>query len=264
MLDTRSVKFARIGGCPVERTLSSRRAFVRTLALTSAGLVGTAALGRLGATASYAQESTAPSPDRALQLLLEGNARFVSGATLGPHRGLDRRAEVASAQSPYATILSCADSRVPPELVFDAGLGDLFVLRVAGNVLNDELLGSIEYGAGALRVPLIMVLGHERCGAVDAAAQAVTQGAQFDGPIASLVHAIVPAVESVRGMSGNFLDNAIRANVALVVGQLVGRSPLLAELASQGQIKIVGGYYSLQSGQVGVMDPLAGAPGPGR
>src|SRR4051794_31410441 len=125
---------------------TSRRAFVRTAALTTAGLVGASWLDRPGVGTSYAQESPAPSPDRALQMLAEGNARFVSGATTGPHRGLDRRAEVSSAQFPYATILSCSDSRVPPELVFDAGLGDLFTHRVAGNVLNDEMLGSIEYG----------------------------------------------------------------------------------------------------------------------
>jgi carbonic anhydrase len=245
--------------------VTSRRTFVRTAALTSAGLAGAAWLGGLGAGGtSLAQEGPAPSPDRALQLLMEGNARYVSGATTGPHRGLDRRAEVASAQHPYATILSCADSRVPPELVFDAGLGDLFVPRVAGNVLNDELLGSIEYGSEHLHSPLIMVLGHERCGAVEATIAALTQGAQFDGHIPSLARAIAPAVESVRTMSGNFLDNAIRANVALVVSQLVGLSPVLAELASHGDIKIVGGYYSLQTGQVGVMDPLAGAPGAGR
>jgi carbonic anhydrase len=243
----------------MERRVASRRTVVRTVALAAAGLASASWLGRLAGRTTYAQESTAPSPDRALQLLTEGNARYVSGAPGGPHRGLDRRAEVASAQHPYATILSCADSRVPPELVFDAGLGDLFVLRVAGNVLNDELLGSVEYGAGVLHVPLILVLGHERCGAVDAAVQAVTQGTRFDGQISSLARAIAPAVESVRGMSGNLLDNAIRANVALVVGQLVERSPLLADLASRGVVKIMGGYYSLQSGQVGIMDPLAGA-----
>jgi len=243
---------------------TSRRAFVRTAALTTAGLVGASWLDRPGVGTSYAQEGPAPSPDRALQMLAEGNARFVSGATTGPHRGLDRRAEVSSAQFPYATILSCSDSRVPPELVFDAGLGDLFTHRVAGNVLNDEMLGSIEYGTLVLRSPLIMVLGHESCGAVEAAIAAVTQGTQFDGQIGTLVRAIVPAAESVRMMSGNFMDNATRANVALVATQIMSLSPGLAALASQGQLKIVGGYYSLQTGQVGVMDPLAGALGMGR
>jgi carbonic anhydrase len=243
---------------------TSRRGFLRAAALTSAGLVGASWLDRLGGGMAYAQESAGPTPDRALQMLMDGNARYVSGATTGPHRGTDRRVEVASAQYPYATILSCADSRVPPELVFDAGLGDLFTHRVAGNVLNDELLGSIEYGSEHLHSPLIMVLGHERCGAVEATIAALTQGAQFDGQIPSLARAITPAVESVRGMSGDFLDNAVRANVALVVGQIMSQSPLLAEMASHGEIKIVGGYYSLQTGQVGVMDPLAGAAGAGR
>jgi carbonic anhydrase len=248
----------------MDRGVTNRRGFVRTVALTSAGLAGAAWLGRAGAGTSYAQGQASSSPEQALQMLAEGNARFVSGAILGPNRGLDRRAAVVSGQFPYATILACADSRVPPELVFDAGLGDLFVHRVAGNVLNDELLGSIEYGAAVLRSPLIMVLGHESCGAVEAAIEAVTQGTRFDGRIQSIADAIVPAAASVRTMSGNFLDNATRANVALVAGQVVAQSPLLAAMAGRGDIKIVGGYYSLQTGQVGVMDPLAGAPGMGR
>ncbi|HLH21311.1 MAG TPA: carbonic anhydrase [Chloroflexota bacterium] len=248
----------------MERGVTSRRAFVRTAALTSASLVGAAWLGWAGARTSYAQEGAAPSPERALQLLLDGNARYVSGTTTDPHRGPDRRAAVASGQAPYATILSCADSRVPPELVFDAGLGDLFVHRVAGNVLNDELLGSIEYGAQYLHAPLVLVLGHEACGAVDATIAALTQGARFDGEIPSLARAIAPAVESVRGQPGDLLDNAIRANVALVVGQLTSRSPLLAGLAAQGALAMVGGYYSLQTGQVEVLDPPKTAARVGR
>jgi carbonic anhydrase len=247
----------------MEPGVSSRRAFVRTLAWGSAGLAGAAWLGRASVGTSYAQGEAAPSPDRALQLLMEGNARYVSGATTGPRRGVDRRTEVASAQYPYATILSCADSRVPPELVFDAGLGDLFTNRVAGNVLNDELLGSIEYGAEHLHSPLIMVLGHERCGAVDATVAALTQGAQFDGQIPSLAGAIAPTVQQVQGMPGDLVDNAIRANIRLVVEQLTGRSPLLAEMLAHGEIKIVGGYYPLQSGRVELTAEARGADAAG-
>jgi carbonic anhydrase len=155
-------------------------------------------------------------------MLMEGNRRYVSGATTGPHRDVDRRNEVASAQYRYATILSCADSRVPPELVFDAGLGDLVTHHMAGNVLNDELLGSIEYGAEHLHSPLIMVLGHERCGAMDATVAALTQGAEFDGQIPSLARAITPAVQQAQGTPGDLLDNAIRANVGLMVDRLPG------------------------------------------
>ena len=239
---------------------TSRRALLRTLALASA--VGPT-LGRLAASTVHAQETTMSSADQALALLLDGNARYVSGTPVGPRRTVDRRTQVAGGQAPYATILSCADSRVPPELVFDAGLGDLFVHRVAGNVLNEELLGSIEYGAEHLHVPLIMVLGHERCGAVEATVQAATQGAQFDGHIPSLARAILPAVERVRGLPGDLVDNAIRANVALVVEQLTARSPLLAAMAQRDEVQIVGAYYSLQTGQVAVFAGPTGA-GEGR
>ena len=229
---------------------TSRRRFLRGLTAASVGVAGWQALERPGAGLARVQRAAAPTADEALQMLMDGNARYVSSNTRGPNRGLDRRAEVTRGQAPFATILSCADSRVPPELVFDAGLGDLFVLRVAGNVLNDELLGSVEYGAEHLHAPLIMVLGHERCGAVDATVEALTRGAQFVGHIPSLARAIAPAVERVRGQAGDLLENAIRANVALVVEQLAGSHPVVAEMVDHGAVKVVGAYYSLQTGQV--------------
>jgi carbonic anhydrase len=234
----------------MESWMASRREFLGRVAAMSAAVVAGHALGRPDVGLAQGPRPAGPTADQALQMLLEGNARYASGNLLGPHRGLDRRAEVAGGQAPFATILSCADSRVPPELVFDAGLGDLFVLRVAGNVLNDELLGSIEFSVGVLGAPLVMVLGHTRCGAVAAAVEAVTQGTGFPGHVESIARAIDPAVERVRNQPGDPLDNAIRENVALVTAQVATAPPVMAGLVSRGEVKVVGAYYSLDSGRV--------------
>lgn len=233
----------------MEQLTTSRRAFLHGLAFTAA-LAGShgAGLGRPG-TVGAAQAGSV-SPEEALQRLLEGNARFVSGTPLGPRRSPERRAEVARGQAPYAAILACADSRVPPELVFDAGLGDLFVVRVAGNLVDEAGLASLEFAAASLGAPLLFVLGHQRCGAVDAAVAVVTQGARLDGHLPTLAAAIRPAVERARGQPGDLLENAIRANIALAVEQLAGSPPVLAPLVAQGAVRVVGGYYALDSGQV--------------
>lgn len=151
-----------------------------------------------------------------------------------------------SGQHPHAEILSCSDSRVPPEIVFDQGLGDLFIVRVAGNVASDTELGSLEYGAEHLHVPLIVVLGHESCGAVTAA----VQGGPPEGHIVSLVDLINPAVEKTRGMPGDPVSNAVRMNVELVVKRLRTSTPILSELVAHGKIKIVGAIYSIETGAV--------------
>jgi carbonic anhydrase len=227
-----------------------RRAALRGMVWGAAAVVGGAALGRVSSGTALAQGAARPSADQALQMLVDGNARFVSGNTLGPNRGLDRRAALVAGQAPFATILSCADSRVPPELVFDSGLGDLFVHRVAGNILSPEMLGSIEYGSGVVGVPLIVVLGHEDCGAVVAAVQAVTQGATFPGHIPAVAAAIVPAVQQVVGQPGDLVENATRANIVLVAAELATSQPMLAGMVQQGAVKVVGAYYALGSGRV--------------
>ena len=184
--------------------------------------------------------------DQALAKLVAGNRRYVRTAFQRPNQSLARRVEVAKGQKPFAIILSCSDSRVPPEIVFDQGLGDLFVYRVAGNTLNDEGLGSIEYGVDHFGVPLIMVLGHQRCGAVEAA----VKGGEAPGRIGKVIAPIKPAVESTRGMPGDHVDNAVKANVELVVDQLKNSKPIISEAIRNGKLKVVGARYNLDSGRI--------------
>jgi carbonic anhydrase len=191
----------------------------------------------------------------ALRELLEGNARYVAARMTRPDQTAERRAEVAAAQHPFAVIFGCSDSRVPAEIVFDQGLGDLFVVRVAGPVIDDAVLGSLEFAALELKVPLILVLGHERCGAVTAALAAVDQGTTPPGHITALVDAITPAVKRAKGRSGDALDNAVRANVELVVEKLRTSRQVLAGQVSSGKLRIVGARYDLEAGRVDVIVP---------
>ena len=184
--------------------------------------------------------------DSVLGELKSGNARHVAYRYQHPHETLDRRRQLVSGQHPHAEILSCSDSRVPPEIVFDQGLGDLFIVRVAGNVATDSEIGSLEYGAEHLHVPLIVVLGHESCGAVTAA----VQGGPPEGHIATLLNLIKPAVDKTRDRSGDHVANAVRMNVELVVKQLRSSTPILSELVAHGKLKIVGAVYSIQTGSV--------------
>ena len=195
---------------------------------------------------------TSLNSDQALQQLMSGNQRYVTAQVtqlLHPHQTPQRRAEVAQGQHPFAIILSCADSRVPPEIVFDQGLGDLFVVRVAGNIVDDVVTGSIEYAAEHLHVPLLVVMGHSKCGAV----AATVAGGEVPGHLPSLVQAIQPAVDKAKGQLGDLLDNAIKANVALVVEQLKSSQPILAHLVHEGKLKVVGARYDLESGAVDVI-----------
>jgi carbonic anhydrase len=144
---------------------------------------------------------------------------------LHPRQGVQRRAQVAPSQQPLAAIPSCADSRVPPEIVFDQGLGDLFVIRVAGNTADDVALGSLEYAVEHLGLHLVMVLGHKRCGAVQAAHDLLTKGEHLPGHIAALVVPIVPAVQAAQTMSGDVVDNAVTTNVRMVTAHLRTTTP---------------------------------------
>ncbi|MHC5724075.1 MAG: carbonic anhydrase, partial [Nostoc sp.] len=159
-----------------------------------------------------------------------------------------RLVEVAKGQKPFASILSCADSRVPSEIVFDQGLGDLFVCRVAGNIATREEIGSLEFGSLVLGSKVIMVVGHERCGAVDAA----IKGAEVPGQIGSLLEAIKPSVESSKGKSGDKLENACKANVLAQIKKLKS-SPVLSELIKAEKLKIVGAYYDLDTGKIRIV-----------
>lgn len=187
------------------------------------------------------------SADWALEFLIEGNQRYVSGRTSHPHQGVDRRTEVVNGQNPFAVLLTCSDSRVPPEILFDRGIGDLFVVRTAGNVVDDVTIGSIEYAYEHLGVSLVLVLGHTKCGAVTAAVQGGNPGAH----ISSIVQKIEPAVEKARTMStGDLIDNSIRLNVADVVSKLHDSEPILDRGVKEGHLKIVGACYNLDSGVV--------------
>lgn len=187
------------------------------------------------------------SPQDALALLKKGNEAFVRGKPGHPDQGISRRAAVAAAQHPFAVIVSCSDSRVPPEIIFDRGLGDLFVVRDAGNVVWDVEIGSIEYAAEHLGVRLVVVLGHKRCGAVSAAVQGAGDEA---GHIGSILKIIAPAVDAVKGAPGDEIDNAVRANVTLVRDRLRGDEPVLARMVKENKLKIVGAYYDLDTGAV--------------
>jgi carbonic anhydrase len=191
------------------------------------------------------QPSVAPA--EAISKLKEGNGRYTSGNLQHPGQTTERRTELANVQHPFAVIVSCSDSRVPPEIVFDQGLGDLFIVRVAGNVINDEGLGSIEYAVDHLGSRLILVLGHQRCGAVQAAKETIAAKGKAPGHIESLVTAIKPAVEATAKKD---LDATIKANVNHVVDELRASTPILKTKVDSGQVQVIGGYYGLDTGAV--------------
>ena len=190
-------------------------------------------------------------PAEAISKLKEGNGRYTSGNLQHPGQTIERRAELAKTQHPFAAVLSCSDSRVPPEIVFDQGLGDLFIVRVAGNVINDEGLGSIEYSVDHLGARLILVLGHQSCGAVKAARETIAAKGRAPGHIESLVTAIKPAVEAT---AKDDLDTTIKANVKNVVQALRSSTPILKAKVDSGEVKVIGGYYSLDTGAVTFLD----------
>lgn len=183
---------------------------------------------------------------QALQRLLEGNQRFAASRFQHPHQTPERRAELLSGQQPFAVIVGCSDSRIPPEVIFDLGLGDIFVIRTAGNVLDDVGLGSLEYAVEHLRVPLILVLGHENCGAVTAA----LQGGEAHGHLGSLLTAIQPAVSQAKTQTENMLENAIKANMTRIVEQIKTTEPILSRAVQDGSLEVIGAYYQLATGEV--------------
>jgi carbonic anhydrase len=236
---------------------SSRREFLR--------VTGTAAAGLLLASEGGAQTPPAPaappiqegpSGEEALRLLLDGNGRFAAGRSTRSCRTPDDFNAIAEGQTPIAAIVGCADSRVSPEILFDQGVGDLFVVRVAGNVVadaGDTVKGSIEYAVAELGVPLVVVLGHSNCGAVKAAIKHIDANDSLPGAIAGLVTLIKPAVLKSKGESGDKLDNAIRANVDAGVARLRALEPIIAKAVVQGTVQVVGATYDLRTGKVTVL-----------
>jgi carbonic anhydrase len=193
-------------------------------------------------------------PDQALAALKEGNDKFITDAPYRQVNDRDRRLEIARGQTPFAVLVSCSDSRVPPELLFGRGLGELFIVRNAGNTVDTTALGSIEYGVVELGVPLVVVLGHEKCGAVDAAVKVVKENATFPGAIGQMIEPIVPAVLRAQAQPGDLLDNAIRENVRRTVNRLRTSEALLQEPLRSGKLKIVGARYDLDNGDVDFFD----------
>ena len=217
-----------------------------------AGAIGTGILAaRAGADLAAPEPAIAQTdltPDAALQKLIDGNKRFVDSKRQSPNQDLPRLLEVAVAQKPFAAILGCADSRFPSEIIFDQGLGDLFVCRVAGNVATSEEIGSLEFGTLVLGAKVLVVVGHKRCGAVDA----TVKGAQVPGQIGSLLDAIKPAVESSKNQTGDRIENASKANVVLQANKLKA-SPVISKLIAENKLKVVGGYYDLDTGRVTIL-----------
>ncbi len=187
-----------------------------------------------------------PSADQALQWLVEGNQRYMTNGSTHPNLTSERRAELVKGQNPFAIILCCSDSRVAPELVFDQGLGDLFILRNAGNVLDDHTLGSIEYAVEHLHVNLIVVVGHAKCGAVSAAVAA----GEVPGHIRSVVESIAPAVEQAKQLPGDAVDNTVRLNAQRMAEILAHVEPIIKPAVMSGQLKIAPARYDLETGRV--------------
>jgi carbonic anhydrase len=226
----------------------ARRTVLKLAAAASAGLAFVPQAFAQGAKAPPKPENVL-SPDAALDRLMKGNARYVEGVSRR-HDFSHEREPLRTGQNPFAGILSCADSRIAPEYCFDTGRGDVFVCRVAGNFASDEIVASLEYAVQVLSTPLIMVLGHDACGAVDATVKSIKDGTTLPGHLPSLVAAIGPAVKAVQGEPGDMLDNAIRRNVRLNVDKLSTAAPILSKFVDDKKVRIVGGVYKLASGKV--------------
>lgn len=184
--------------------------------------------------------------DKALEILKEGNERYINGNLKHPHTDNSWRESLKGEQNPFAVILSCADSRVVPELLFDQGLGDLFVIRVAGNIAKDKVLGSMEYAVKFLKTKLIIVLGHESCGAVSASLGNEDPG----GHIGKIIEKIKPAVYMAKQMEGDLLTNAIKLNARIVSEEVKEAKPILSQAVADDGLKIVPAYYELSTGRV--------------
>lgn len=231
----------------------SRRDWMRYTGVVAAGWWSMGAGSQLAAASSAGDPREGLTGDEVLAELLAGNERFMAGETKNPRRLPKDFSPLAAGQFPVAAVIACSDSRVPLEIVFDQGVGDLFVIRVAGNVVGGSgavVKGSIEYAVAELGVPLVMVLGHSECGAVKAAIEHIDKHDSLPGEINALVELIKPAVETVRNEPGDKLANAARANVALGVERLQGLGPIVAPAVQDGKLKIVGANYDLATGRV--------------
>jgi carbonic anhydrase len=246
---------------------TDRRGLLRGLGCCT-GAAGLAVLGATGAAAETAKAAAQTgeagsglidkplTPDEALELLKAGNRDFLTDSPVRRAEGRERRLQIAAGQKPFAVLVGCSDSRVSPELLFGRGLGELFIIRVAGNTVDVAAHGSVEYAISQLDVPLVVVLGHERCGAVHAALDVVEKNAQFPGQIGDMIEPIIPAVLRARSEAGegasedDLLQQAVIENVKRVVEDLKASGPLIQEPLAAGKLKIVGAHYDLEEGTV--------------
>lgn len=239
----------------VDRATSTRRRFLLggAAAVAAAPVLGMALGGSAGAsTPLFRPRHDELTPRDVLHLLHQGNRRWVSGRLRHPHQSVERREEVAPRQHPLATVFSCIDSRVPPEIVFDRGVGDLYVVRTAAQTNDGLVQGAVEYGSEEARTPLVVVLGHQRCGAVTAAVEALNHGSEVPEHLADVVEALKPAYRAAKHLPGDQIENTILAQIRLTVRHL-RHDRLLEQRIREHRVEAVGAYYSLDTGRVEFM-----------
>lgn len=235
---------------------TSRRTFLRGTCAAAAGVA--AAAPRPGLAQPAGPGLT---PDEALALLKTGNQEFLDGTRATESVSAERRMEIARGQTPLAVVVTCSDSRVTPALLFNRGLGELFTIRNAGNTVDTAALGSIEYGVLALGVPLVVILGHERCGAVEAAVSVFEQDTAYPDAMGEMIQPIIPAVLAARADGGDLLEASIRRNVLRTVDRLRDEEALLNEPIAAGRLRVVGARYDLEDGTVDFFDEAPGEEG---
>jgi carbonic anhydrase len=233
-------------GC-VSRRPVARRAVLKLAVAAAAGVLAQEVL--TANAAEPAKSENVLSPDAALDRLMQGNARYIEGLSRR-HDFKHEREALSKGQNPFAAVLSCSDSRIVPEYCFDTARGDLFVCRVAGNFASDDIIASLEYAVQVLKTPLILVLGHAACGAIDATIKSIKDRAVLPGHLPLIATALTPAVTAAQGVPGDLLANAIRRNVVLTVEKLMGTGPILKSFLEDKKIRVVGGVYELTSGRV--------------
>lgn len=235
---------------------SSLRLGRRSLILGAAGAFVATALPNAGARAATPVAKTGLAPAEALKLMKDGNENFRNEAPSLAANGRERRLELARGQAPFCVLVGCSDSRVSPEILFGRGLGELFIVRNAGNTVDTAALGSIEYAVGVLGVPLVVVLGHQSCGAVAAAVDVVEKNATFPGVIGEMVQPIVPAVLEAKAQGGDLLEASVRSNARRVAKRLTTQSLVIKDALTQGKVKVVGARYGLSDGHVEWMEDI--------
>jgi carbonic anhydrase len=237
--------------CATNRSLGRR-----SLLLGAATVFAATTLPVAAAQAASPANKTALNPGDALKLMKEGNENFRNEAPSLAANGRERRLELARGQAPFCVLVGCSDSRVSPEILFGRGLGELFIVRNAGNTVDTAALGSIEYAVGVLGVPLVVVLGHQSCGAVAAAVDVVQKNATFPGVIGEMVQPIVPAVLEAKTQGGDLLEASVRSNARRVAKRLTTQSLVIKDALNAGTVKVVGARYGLSDGHVEWMEDI--------